>query len=697
MGIIPILSLVIFITGLSIYLLLISKDRFLFKSLVTKIKRQKWRFKDSKLNYLRSRFSKTLTIAVIIMAAVIAGNTVSAQVTPSIASLKSISVPEPDNLGDFVKDKVAAIKLGKTLFWDMQVGSDGITACASCHFHAGADNRSKNQIAPGLLRINSDGTENPDTVFNVGGLPNYQLKPEDFPFHSNDVSSSQGIFNTKFVDVRPGNAQDQVTNEPDAVFNVGGVNVRRVEPRNTPSVIDAAFNFRNFWDGRAQNIFNGVNPFGLRDPNAAIAKAANPSQLEFVKISLKNSSLASQAVGPPLSSFESSADGRTFQEIGDKFGRIDKRSVSASKGKKLPRKLAKKLLPLRPLGKQVVHPQDSVLGADSRSPKPGLKDKTYEQLIQDAFKSEWWKSNRLIQVDAEGRRTFIKKPDRSLNTNEYTLMEYNFSLFFGLAVQLYESTLIANDTPFDQFLEGKAPLTLEQQKGKQVFEGKGLCIGCHAGSELTAASVSSVAKDGRLKRAPFGARSAEDNGFFNIGVTPVTDDPSLGSNDAFGNPLSEVRLAQLGKFQLLLGENPPTLTPPLDSSETIFPAGAFKAPGLRNVELTAPYFHNGGYATLEQVVDFYNRGGDFGLLPPLGLVEEEKQQLVAFLKSLTDDRVRHEKAPFDHPQLFVPNGHPGSSTSVINDGSGKATDELLEIPAVGKDGGNGTLNFLEKP
>nr|WP_322644390.1 MULTISPECIES: cytochrome c peroxidase [unclassified Nostoc]MDZ7990484.1 cytochrome c peroxidase [Nostoc sp. DedVER02]MDZ8115824.1 cytochrome c peroxidase [Nostoc sp. DedVER01b] len=631
------------------------------------------------------------------MAAVIAGNTVSAQVTPSIASLKSISVPEPDNLGDFVKDKVAAIKLGKTLFWDMQVGSDGITACASCHFHAGADNRSKNQIAPGLLRINSDGTENPDTVFNVGGLPNYQLKPEDFPFHSNDVSSSQGIFNTKFVDVRPGNAQDQVTNEPDAVFNVGGVNVRRVEPRNTPSVIDAAFNFRNFWDGRAQNIFNGVNPFGLRDPNAAIAKAANPSQLEFVKISLKNSSLASQAVGPPLSSFESSADGRTFQEIGDKFGRIDKRSVSASKGKKLPRKLAKKLLPLRPLGKQVVHPQDSVLGADSRSPKPGLKDKTYEQLIQDAFKSEWWKSNRLIQVDAEGRRTFIKKPDRSLNTNEYTLMEYNFSLFFGLAVQLYESTLIANDTPFDQFLEGKAPLTLEQQKGKQVFEGKGLCIGCHAGSELTAASVSSVAKDGRLKRAPFGARSAEDNGFFNIGVTPVTDDPSLGSNDAFGNPLSEVRLAQLGKFQLLLGENPPTLTPPLDSSETIFPAGAFKAPGLRNVELTAPYFHNGGYATLEQVVDFYNRGGDFGLLPPLGLVEEEKQQLVAFLKSLTDDRVRHEKAPFDHPQLFVPNGHPGSSTSVINDGSGKATDELLEIPAVGKDGGNGTLNFLEKP
>ncbi|WP_442948007.1 cytochrome-c peroxidase [Nostoc sp.] len=708
MGIIPIISLVIFLASLSIYLLLTSRGRFLLKSLITKIKRQEWRFRYSKLKYLRSRFLKTITIAALIMAAVIAGNTVSAQVAPTpLASLKSISVPQPDNLGDFVKDKVAAIKLGKALFWDMQVGSDGETSCASCHFHAGADNRSKNQINPGLLRINADGTANPDTIFNVGGLPNYQLKPEDFPFHKlsnpndpttlvsdkNDVSSSQGAFNTKFVDVIPGNAQDKVTNEPDPVFNVGGINVRQVQGRNTPTVINAAFNFRNFWDGRAQNIFNGVNPFGLRDPNASVVKAENPNQPKFVKISLNNSSLASQALGPPLSSTELSANGRTFQEIGDKFGRI-------SNGKKLPRKLGKKLFALRPLGKQVVHPQDSVLGRDSRWPKPGLKDRTYEQMIQDAFKPEWWKSNRLIQVDAQGQRNIVKRPDRSLETNEYTLTEYNFSLFFGLAIQLYESTLIANDTPFDRFLEGNTTaLTPQQQKGKQIFEGKGLCIGCHIGSELTAASVSSVAKDGRIKRAPFGARSPEDNGFFNIGVRPATDDPALGGNDGLfgngqGNPLSEARLALLGKFQLLLGENPPILTPPLNSSETAFANGAFKAPGLRNVELTAPYFHNGGQATLEQVVDFYNRGGDFGALPPLNLSPEEKQQLVAFLKGLTDERVRYDKAPFDHPQLFVPNGHPGNSTSVINDGTGKAKDSLLEIPAVGRNGGSSSPNFL---
>ncbi|MBD2560439.1 cytochrome C peroxidase [Nostoc linckia FACHB-391] len=710
MGIIPIISLVIFITSLSIYLLLTSKGRFLLKSLATKIKRQEWRFRYGKLNYLRSRISRAITIAAIIMTAVIAGNTVSAQVTPPpLTSLKSISVPEPDNLGDFVKDKVAAIKLGKTLFWDMQIGSDGVTACASCHFHAGADNRSKNQIAPGLLRINPDGTENPDTVFDVGGAPNYQLKPEDFPFHKvsnpndpttvisdrNDVSSSQGVFNTKFIDVKPGSAEDQVKNEPDPVFNVGGINVRRVEPRNTPTVINTAFNFRNFWDGRAQDIFNGVNPFGLRDPNAAVVKAENPNQLEFVKISLKNSSLASQAVGPPLSSFESSADGRTFEEIGDKFGRIDKKSLSAAKGKKLPRKLAKKLLPLRPLGKQVVHPQDSVLGADSRSPKPGLKDRTYEQMIKDAFKSEWWKSNRLIQVDAEGRRTFVKKPDRSLQTNEYTLMEYNFSLFFGLAVQLYESTLISDNTPYDRFLEGNTTaLTEQQQRGKQLFEGKARCIGCHGGLELTNASVTNI-QNQRLATINIpNQRIVFDSGFFNIGVRPTLEDTGVGGQDPFGNPLSESRVAALGKFPQLLDSNP-NIT--VSSNDRIVADGSFKTPGLRNIELTAPYFHNGGYLTLLQVVDFYNRGGDFrqqSALAPLGLTETEKDDLVAFMKGLTDERVLYDKAPFDHPQLFIPNGHPGNSTSVTNDSTGKATDSLLEIPAVGKNGGSGTPNFL---
>ena len=57
-------------------------------------------------------------------------------------------VPTPPDLQRFVKNNTAAQKLGKALFWDMQAGADGRQACASCHYNAGADNRSRNQINP---------------------------------------------------------------------------------------------------------------------------------------------------------------------------------------------------------------------------------------------------------------------------------------------------------------------------------------------------------------------------------------------------------------------------------------------------------------------------------------------------------------------------------------------------------------------
>ena len=675
--------------------------------------RKRWSLTALPLAGLKSRLSKSMTIAAIAVAVVIAGNVVSAQVGPP-PSLKTVKVPEPDNLNDFVKDKVAAIALGKALFWDMQVGSDGIQSCATCHFHAGADNRVKNQLGPGLLRVNADKSPNPDKTFNTGGA-NYQLKPEDYPFHkladpnnrasavlkdTNDITSSQGVFNAEFKDVVPGSAEDKVEYKPDQDgFKVGNTNVRRVEPRNTPTVVNAVYNFRNFWDGRGQNEFNGVNPFGLRDPNAKVYIAKNPAKLEEVTVKLKNSSLASQAVGPPLSSFEMSGNGKTFQEVGDKFGTPDK-DKSAGKGKKLPRKTAKKLLPLRPLGKQIVHPEDSVLGKDSRSPQPGLKTNTYEKLIEAAFKPEWWKSNRIIRVYPDGSRKVDNKPDGDLTTQEYTLMEYNFSLFFGLAVQMYESTLVSDNTPFDQFREGNtSALTAQQQQGLNIFLNSG-CIFCHPGAEFTAASVSNVQKNGRLTRSPAPGNPIEDTGFFNIGVRPDLEDISLGADDQLkpvSRPLSEALLAKQGKFKELFGQDPNITIGP---SDTVVANGLFKAPGLRNVELTAPYMHNGGMLTLRQVVDFYSRGaGDDNpqvpRLPVLNLTEDQKEALVAFMKGLTDERVRFHKAPFDHPQLFVPNGHPGNQTSVTDDGTGKATDALLEIPAVGHKGGKGTPNFLQ--
>jgi cytochrome c peroxidase len=69
-----------------------------------------------------------------------------------LAALSTVAIPQPANLADFVQDKGAAIALGKALFWDTQVGSDGIQSCATCHFHAGADSRTTNQLSPRLLR-----------------------------------------------------------------------------------------------------------------------------------------------------------------------------------------------------------------------------------------------------------------------------------------------------------------------------------------------------------------------------------------------------------------------------------------------------------------------------------------------------------------------------------------------------------------
>jgi len=127
--------------------------------------------------------------------------------------------------------------------------------------------------------------------------------------------------------------------------------------------------------------------------------------------------------------------------------------------------------------------------------------------------------------------------------------------------------------------------------------------------------------------------------------------------------------------------------------------GAFKVPSLRNIELTGPYMHNGSLLTLEQVVDFYFRGGNFKnahhfatLVFPQQITAAEKADLVAFLKSLTDERVRWEKAPFDHPQLLVPNGHDAAADPLHPE---QAKDLFLKIPAIGKNGRGTTLGPLK--
>lgn len=607
-------------------------------------------------------------------------STASATVIEPPVALSKVKVPEPSNLKDFIANKSEAIALGKALFWDMRAGSDGKTACASCHFHGGADTRIKNQVGPAHDRIGFH-----------SGKPNATLDISHFPFTQfadpknrdsalirdiRDVASSQGVINTKFLGVTPGAAVDQTQVTPDSVFNVNGVNTRKVEPRNTPTTINAVFNLRNFWDGRAQTIFNGVNPFGKRDASAKVYRSLlpyNPLNLPttpiLTTITLNDSSLASQASGPPLSDFEMSAAGRNFPELG------------------------KKMLAMRALADQKVAADDSVLASYRHTSGLGL-NKTYAEMTKVAFKPEWWNATKNVTIGGK----------------QYSQMEANYSLIFSLAIQLYESTLVSGKSPFDSYDEGnKTALNAQQQLGFSVFMSKGKCVNCHGGP--TFAGESAVRKNvlgqtQRISRMIMGnnQEAVYDEHFYNIGVTRTEDDIGVGGKDPFGNPLSFSRLAQKGLTEFYWKElDYPNFI--IKANERVAVDGAFKTPTLRNVTLTAPYFHNGGYATLRSVVEFYNRGGNFAKhninnldadIQPLGLSDSEIDALVAFMGALTDDRVAKHAAPFDHPELIIPNGHVGDQNSVVNDGTGAAKDEALVIPVAGKNGykNNEVKNFL---
>jgi cytochrome c peroxidase len=556
------------------------------------------------------------------------------------ASLKGVAIPQRPDLPRYVADPQALVVLGKSLFWDVQVGSDGRTSCATCHFHAGADHRVQNQIA------------GPATS-TAPVRPNTTLTSDDFPFHTfenpndnrststrnrRDVVGSAGVVARTFVDVTDSSAADVGAGSGGSnLFALGGLEVRQVTSRNVPSVINAVFNVRNFWDGRANDIFNGVTPFGGADVRARIlANAAGSLVLETVR--LDGSSLASQAVGPPVNRVEMSFDGRTWPQLG------------------------RKMLTLTPLGRQQVAADDSVLGAFANTAATGLRpDVTYAALIREAFQPAYWNSPAVI--DGSGR--VIVDAGVPMRSGEFSQMAYNFSLFFGLAVQAYESTLISDDTPFDRFLDGDGgALNADQRQGLNAFRNGGpLCSLCHFGPELSAAAVTFASRGN--------ASDPRTLGFFRTGVSAIEDDPGAAGLDAFGSPIF-----------------------PAASASAV--NGGFKIPGLRNVELTGPYFHTGSAATLAQVVDFYGRNGDVpaggNLGPGIGAIRisaQDRAALVEFMNALTDERVRFDRAPFDHPSLCVPIGYvenpPGVLTPEASD-SGLAADSWAWIPPAGQGG-----------
>lgn len=161
----------------------------------------------------------------------------------------------------------------------------------------------------------------------------------------------------------------------------------------------------------------------------------------------------------------------------------------------------------------------------------------------------------------------------------------------GSALAAYQHTLETFNTPNDRWLNDEpGGLTAQQERGRDIFRVKAKCFECHFTPDFTADEFRSIGL--------FNGKDYNDSGRYMVTKNP----------------------ADLGKM---------------------------KVPGLRNVAVTAPYMHNGRFKTLREVIDYYDNphailpdgmNRDSILSQPLGLTEQDKQDLEAFLHSLTDDR-----------------------------------------------------------
>jgi cytochrome c peroxidase len=157
------------------------------------------------------------------------------------------------------------------------------------------------------------------------------------------------------------------------------------------------------------------------------------------------------------------------------------------------------------------------------------------------------------------------------------------------AIATFERSVISKNAPYDKYWAGdKSAMSASAVNGMNVFFGKAKCAICHNGPVFT------------------------DSGFHNIGVKPA------------------------GLLKVDLGR--------YNESKDDFDKGAFKTPGLRDITKSAPYMHNGSEATLQDVIEFYDRGGDAKenvspFITPLELTGQEKKDLVEFLKALDGDPI----------------------------------------------------------
>ncbi len=186
-----------------------------------------------------------------------------------------------------------------------------------------------------------------------------------------------------------------------------------------------------------------------------------------------------------------------------------------------------------------------------------------------------------------------------------------------MAIAAFERTLVSKpeNVPFDRFARGdQAALSPEAKRGLALFQGKAGCITCHNGP------------------------LASDESYHNLGVP---ENPTFRTD-----PLRQITL----RYQHVLRGVSESVYRTADRDLGLYyttkrdeDRGKFRTPSLRELKYTAPYMHNGVFRTLEEVVAFYDHGGGDDptkstLMRPLGLTEQEKRDLVAFLLSLSSDQ-----------------------------------------------------------
>lgn len=215
---------------------------------------------------------------------------------------------------------------------------------------------------------------------------------------------------------------------------------------------------------------------------------------------------------------------------------------------------------------------------------------------------------------------------------------------FAKAIAAYEMLLTSTDSLFDRHMRGVATMSPAAIRGARLFVGKAACAECHSGPMLTDQRFHNIGVPQRGMGAPLESDCPAGNKSCDC-VTGAKCQP-WGRFDGL-KTLKEPEKNPFQRQSTYSSDNTDTsrqsyyLEPPSDAQK-----GAWRTPSLRNVALTAPYMHNGAFATLEEVIEHYNHGGTVSgaapserspKLAPLFLDTEEKADLVAFLEALTTD------------------------------------------------------------